>query len=74
MSGEGESMQASIAYVSAEHFSSAFEQAVKQFSPTTSVMHADAVIMAPFVEYAPSVSADLSASLYAAALPLSRKL
>jgi hypothetical protein len=74
MSSGGESMQASIAYVSAEHFSSAFEQAVKQFSPTTSVMRADTVIVTPFIEYAPSVLADLSASLYAAALPLSRKL
>jgi hypothetical protein len=67
MSGGGESMQASIAYVSSEHFSSAFEEALKQFSPSISVRRADAVIMAPFVEYAPSVSADLSASLYAAA-------
>jgi hypothetical protein len=74
MSGGGESMQASIAYVSAEHFSSAFEEALKQLSPPISVRRGDAVIMAPFVEYDPSVPADLSASLYSAALPLSRKL
>jgi len=74
LSGGGESMQVSIAYVSTEHFSSAFEEALKQLSPPISVRRADAVIMAPFVEYAPSVPADLSASLYAAALPLSRKL
>ena len=74
LSGGGESMQASIAYVSAEHFSSAFESALGELSPSISVRRADAVIMAPFVEYAPSVPSDLSASLYAAALPMSRKL
>lgn len=74
VSGGGESLQASTAYVSAEHFSSAFEEALKQLSPSISVRRADAMIMAPFVEYAPSVPPDLSASLYAAALPLSRKL
>jgi len=64
----------SMAYVSAGHFSSAFEQALKKSSPAASIVRSDPSIMAPFVEYAPSVSPDLSASLYSAALPLSRKL
>jgi hypothetical protein len=72
-SGKGSALPA-IVYVSAEHFSSVFESALKQFSPSISVIHADISIMTPFIEYAPSVSADLSASLYAAALPMAQKM
>ncbi|MDR3558605.1 MAG: hypothetical protein P4L61_03670 [Candidatus Pacebacteria bacterium] len=63
-----------VVYVSAGHFSTAFEQALKRFSPSTTVKRADPAIVAPFVEYAPSVPADLSVSLYCAALPLSKKM
>jgi hypothetical protein len=62
------------AYVSAGRFGPAFESALLKCLPTSSVNHTDPSIMASFVDYAPSVVADLSASMYAAALPLSRKL
>jgi hypothetical protein len=74
ISGGKESALSGTAYVSAEHFSFAFEEAAKKLSPSISVRHADVVIMAPFVQYDPSVSADLSASLYAATLPMAQKM
>jgi hypothetical protein len=74
VSGGKEGSLPAVAYISAGNFSSVFEQALKQFSPTTSVMRALAEIAAPFVEHDPSVPVDLSACLYSAALSLSRKL
>jgi hypothetical protein len=74
VSGGKEGILPAVAYISAGNFSSVFEQAIKQFSPTTSVMRALAEIMTPFVEHDLSVPVDLSASLYSAALSLSRKL
>ena len=74
VSGGKEDTLPAAAYVSAGNFSLVFEQAIKQLSPTTSVMRAVAAIAAPFVEHDPSVNVDLSASLYSTALSLSRKL
>ena len=74
VSGGKEGILPAVAYISAGNFSPVFEQAVKQFSPTTSAMRALAEIATPFVEHDPSVPVDLSASLYSAALSLSRKL
>ena len=74
ISGGREGSLPGVVYVSSARFSSAFETSLRQFSPSALVQPATTVSMAPFVEFAPSVSADLSASLYAAALPLSQKL
>jgi len=63
-----------IVYVSTGKYSFVFESALRRFSQSISVRKAAPDIVASFVEYAPSVSVDVSASLYAAALPLSQKL
>jgi len=72
--GGKESALPAVAYVSAGRFASAFESALKKLSPTISIRCAGAEMMAPFVEYSPSVSADISASMYAVALSLSKEL
>jgi hypothetical protein len=74
MSTGGETLSSPTIYVSAERHGFAFVEALKASMPDVSVRLADESLMVSFVERAPSAHADLSAALYAAALPLSSKL
>ena len=74
ISSDGIFAPVSRAYISAAHFSSVFESNIKQLIPSVSVIRAGDSIMAPFVEYIPSVTTDISSALYVTALPMAQKL
>jgi hypothetical protein len=74
ISGGKESASPVVIYVSASKSGFLFEGALKTFFTSADVSRATSDIMAPFVEYSQTVTADLSSSLYAVALSLSQKL
>jgi hypothetical protein len=74
ISGKGGTAAMPAIWVSAEHHGSAFVSALRKSRPPVVVRTADARLAAPFVGYAPGAMPDLASSLYAAALPLSRRV
>lgn len=68
------SLSVPLVYVSGHVPPAIFAETLKKLRPEIDVRVADPAVMAPFVEYAPSVAPELSDALFAAALPLSQAL